>query len=142
MNLISDIQYFPSVILFKNLNKITNIVFEQYDRHQKMSFRNRCQLPGADGVIQLSIPLEHGRDQRTILKEVRIAGRQDWQGQHWKTIVSCYSRSPWFEFYRDDLLRLYRRPFVFLLDWDLECFEWAARMLGRSLEISLTGSYR
>ena len=98
MNLISDIQYFPSIILFKNLNKITNIVFEQYDRHQKMTFRNRCQLAGADGIIQLSIPLEHGRDQRTIMKEVRIAGRQDWQGQHWKTIVSCYNRSPWFEF--------------------------------------------
>jgi len=142
VNLITDIQYFPSVILFKNLNKITNIIFEQYDRHQKMSFRNRCQLAGADGIIQLSIPLGGGRDQRTIMKEVRIANKQDWQGQHWKTIVSCYSRSPWFEFYRDDLFRLYQRPFTFLLDWDLECFEWVARMLGRTLEISITDSYR
>ncbi|HMH24553.1 MAG TPA: WbqC family protein [Puia sp.] len=142
MNLITDFQYFPTNTLFKNLNKISNIVFEQYEYYQKMSFRNRCQIAGADGIIRLSIPLEHGRDQKTIMKDVRIAARQDWQGQHWKTIVSCYNRSPWFEFYQDELLKLYRRPFTFLMDWDLACFEWSVRTLGLSVKISLTDAFQ
>jgi hypothetical protein len=142
MNLIVEFQYFPSVILFKILNKNSNILFEQYEFYQKMSFRNRCQIAGADGIIQLSIPLEQGRDQKTIMKDVRIADRQDWQAQHWKTILSCYSRSPWFEFYRDELAKLYREPFTFLMDWDLACFEWSARTLDLPLNISLTDAWQ
>src|SRR5258708_6289086 len=141
MNLVIDFQYFPSIILYKNSNKYSNIVFEQYEYYQKMSFRNRCQIAGAGGMINLSIPLEKGRDQKTLLKDVRIAGRDDWQGQHWKTILSCYSRSPWFEFYRDELGELYRKPVHFLLDWNLSCFEWSLGILQMPVSFSLTEAY-
>src|ERR1035437_9978726 len=114
MILITEFQYFPSIILYKNLNKFSNIVFEQYEYYQKMSFRNRCRIVGAGGAIDLSIPLEKGRDQRSLIRDVRISGVRPWQAEHWKTILSCYSRSPWFEFYRDGLEELYRRPTALL----------------------------
>ena len=107
-----------------------------------MSFRNRCQLVGSQGRIDLSIPLEKGRDQKTLMKEVKIAGTYRWQDQHWKTLLACYSRSPWFEFYRDELDLLYRKPFHFLLDWNLACFEWTCRVLTIPVKISLTDVYR
>ena len=107
-----------------------------------MSFRNRCRIAGADGPIDLSIPLVHGRDQKTIMKDVRISDRQPWQAQHWKTIVSCYSRSPWFEFYRDELEEIYKKRFDFLLDWNRVCFEWSLRTLGLSIPVTLTEGYR
>jgi hypothetical protein len=141
MNLIVDLQYFPSVNLFKILNKSSNIVFEQYEFFHKMSFRNRCQVAGAEGIINLSVPLQKGRDQRTLVKDVKIAGKDDWQGQHWKTLLSCYSRSPWFEFYRDDLAVLYRQPVHFLVDWNLKCFEYVCRVLPLKPEVGLTDSY-
>jgi hypothetical protein len=106
-----------------------------------MSFRNRCQIVGAEGVIDLSVPLLRGRDQKALMKDVRISGAQPWQSQHWKTIVSCYSRSPWFEFYRDELEGLYRKEWNFLLDWNLVCFEWTMKALGTSIPVSLTESY-
>jgi hypothetical protein len=142
MNLVVDLQYFPSIILYKNINKFSNIVFEQYEHYQKMSFRNRCQITGAGGMIDLSVPLEKGRDQKTLSKDVRISDRDDWQGQHWKTILSCYSRSPWLEFYRDELERLYRRRFTFLLDWNLSCFEWSVGILKMPIPFSLTKEYQ
>ena len=141
MTLIIDLQYFPSIILYKTLYNFSNIVFEQYESYQKMSFRNRCQIVGAEGVIDLSIPLVRGRDQKALMKDVRISGAQPWQSQHWKTIVSCYSRSPWFEFYRDELEGLYRRQWNFLLDWNLVCFEWTMKALGMTVPVSLTESY-
>jgi WbqC-like protein family len=141
MTLIIDLQYFPSIILYKNLYKSSNIVFEQYETYQKMSFRNRCQITGAEGLINLSVPLVKGRDQKTLIREVRISDRQQWQAQHWKTIVSCYSRSPWFEFYRHELEALYQRRFDFLLDWNLSCFEWSLRVLGLSIPVSMTERY-
>jgi len=142
MNLLSDLQYFPSVILYKISNKYSHIVFEQYDFFQKMSFRNRCQIAGSQGRIDLSVPLEKGRDQKTLMKDVKIAGTYRWQDQHWKTLLACYSRSPWFEFYRDELDLLYRKPFHFLLDWNLACFEWTCGVLAIPVEISLTDNYR
>src|SRR3984885_3233666 len=115
MKLLSDIQYFPSVIFFKISYNFQHIVFEQYESYQKMSFRNRCRIAGAEGVIDLSIPLVRGRDQKALMKDVRISSDQPWQSQHWKTIVSCYSRSPWFEFYRDEVEGLYKKEGNFLL---------------------------
>ncbi len=141
MDLVIDIQYFPSVNLYKNLYKFSNIVFDQYESCQKMGFRNRCQLAGAQGVVNLSVPLVRGRGQKTLVRDVRVSHRQPWQAQHWKTIVSCYNRSPWFDFYRDDLERLYRRRFDFLLDWDLACFDWSVRVLGLAIRVGLTEAW-
>jgi len=142
MNLITDLQYFPSVILYKISNKSSNITFEQYEFYQKMSFRNRCQIAGAQGCIDLSIPLAKGRDQKTVMKDVKMATTYSWQDQHWKTILACYSRSPWFEYYRDELEQLYCKPFVFLKDWNLACFEWTCRILGLPVQVLLTETWR
>jgi len=142
MTLLSDLQYFPSVILFKIIDKSSNIVFEQYEFYQKMSFRNRCTVAGAQGPIQLSIPLKKGRDQKTLMKDMRVSETYQWQDQHWKTLLASYSRSPWFEYYRDDLAALYNKPFHFLLDWNLACFEWTLKALAWSVEISFTETYQ
>jgi hypothetical protein len=142
MNLITDIQYFPSIIFYKNSYKFTHIVIEQCETWQKMSFRNRSQIAGAEGVIDLSIPLVNGRDQKALIRDVRIADSLPWQAQHWKTIVSCYNRSPWFSFYRDELEELYRKPFDYLLDWNRECLDWSLRVLGMTRVIRLTAEYK
>ena len=142
MNLIIDIQYFAPFSYYKISYKYSNIIFEQYETWQKMSFRNRCRIAGAEGVIDLSIPLAGGRDQKTLMKEVRIAEGKGWRDRHWKTIVSCYSRSPWFDHYRDELDGLYRRPAKFLVDWNLFCFEWSMKALGMDRPVSLTEGYQ
>jgi hypothetical protein len=142
MTLLTEYQYFPSVILFKKLNDCSNVVFEQYESYQKRSFRNRCRIAGPSGTIDLSIPLQKGREQKTLTKDVRISGSRNWQSEQWKTIVSCYSRSPWFEFYRDGLEPLYHKAVDFLIDWDLACFEWSIRSLGLPLGISFTEVYQ
>jgi hypothetical protein len=141
MNLIIDIQYFPSVNLYKSLYKFSDIVFDQYETYQKMGYRNRCQIAGAQGVVNLSVPLVKGRGQKTLVRDVRISDRQPWAAQHWKTIVSCYSRSPWFDHYRDELAGLYGRRFNYLLDWDLACFDWSVRALGVEIRVGLAESW-
>src|SRR5882724_3899532 len=142
MNLISEIQYFPSSIFYKNSFHCTHIVFEQYEHYQKMSFRNRMMIAGANGIIELSVPLVYGRNQRGLIKDVKIDNRQKWQTRHWRSIESCYNHSPWFEFYRDELAGLYERRFDFLIDWNLACFEWTTRKLEWPVKISLTEQFQ
>lgn len=142
MNLIIESQYFSPVILFKNSIDISNIEFDVYDRFQKMSFRNRMVIVGADGPIILSVPLLQGRNQRRPAKEVQIDNSRDWQGQHWKTIVSCYNRSPWFEYYRDGLEQLYLEKSDWLVDWNLNCWDWITRQLSLRIPAQFTTSYQ
>ena len=142
MNLVVDLQYFPSVILFKGLHSATHLVFEQYENFQKMSFRNRMMIAGAGGPILLTIPLRYGRNQKKLIRDVEIDPREAWQDNHWKTIVSCYSRSPWFEFYVDELNALYSRNFRHLIEWNLECFKWICAKLNLSFTVSLTDAWK
>lgn len=142
MNLLFDSQYFAPVIFYKISYNFSNIVFEQYESYQKMSFRNRCQIAGAQGVVELSIPLVGGRAQKGLMRDVRIAADKSWQVRHWRTIVSCYNRSPWFEYYRDGLETLYGKPANFLIDWNRECLEWSLRVLDMHPAIGGTEEYR
>ena len=142
MNLIFESQYFAPIIFYKISYNFSNIVFEQCESYQKMSFRNRCQILGAEGPVDLSIPLVGGRGYKGLMRDVRIAGGREWQARHWKTIVSCYNRSPWFEYYRDGLENLYQKPVVFLLDWNQQCLDWTFRGLGMNKTIGRTDDFR
>jgi len=142
MNLITESQYFSPSILFKSSYKFSDIIIEQCESWQKLSFRNRCQIAGAEGVIDLSIPLVNGRDQKALIRDVRIAGSLPWQANHWKTIVSCYNRSPWFSFYRDELEELYRKPFGYLLEWNRACLDWTLRVLGMPRMVGGTTGFK
>lgn len=93
-------------------------------------------------MVELSVPLLKGRDQKTLVRDVRISNRQPWAAQHWKTILSCYSRSPWFDHYRAELEELYRQKWEWLIDWDLACFEWSLKALGVQRAVGLTDEWR
>ncbi len=138
MTHIIEFQYFPPSTLFKGLGNATHLLFEQYENFQKVSFRNRMFIAGAAGPILLTIPLRGGRNQKRLMKEIVIDNRTAWRSTHCKTIVSCYNRSPWFEFYRDELEEIYKTSFEFLAAWNLACFKWSLKKLELNVTVSLT----
>ncbi len=140
-NLLIDNQYFGTINYIKILFQYSNIEIEQYESYQKMSFRNRCMVAGSNGVVNLSVPLEKGRGQKLLMKDVRISHSANWQIQHWRTIESCYSRSPFFEFYRDAVWRLLEKKETFLLDLNLEILDWLKTVLKYKGAITLTRDY-
>jgi hypothetical protein len=138
MTLIVESQYFSPVTFYKISIDFSNIKFDIYEPWQKMSFRNRCVVAGANGPILLSVPLVEGREQRRPMKDIRIDNRKKWQAQHWKTIMSCYNRSPWFSYFCDELEGLYQQSFDLLIDWNRACFDWTVRKLGLPVSAGFT----
>lgn len=128
-------QCFPVINLFKYSFKKKYIELFTCERYQKMSFRNRYVVVGGNGLISLSVPLLSGRDQKVMFKDVRISYHQDWQKDHWRTIVSCYSRSPFFDFYAATLENLFSEKPVFLFDWNLTILQWLKSVLAHPAEI-------
>jgi WbqC-like protein family len=141
MNLIIDNQYFMCFDKYKNLLKATHVILEQCEISQKRLQLNRCRIAGANGVINLSVPLVGGRDHKIPVKDLRIYSGTKWQLLHWKSIESAYNRSPWFEFYRDGLLELYQKPFIFLQDWNFACLNWVMEKMKLDIPVSFTNSF-
>jgi hypothetical protein len=136
--IVSELQYLPPVSFFAALYKETYVYLDIYEMYRKMSFRNRCLIAGAQGVISLSVPLQEGRNQQLPMKEVRISMAEDWQARHFKSIRSAYNRSPFFEYYQDELLTIYQKPVSRLYQWNLGCLKWVMRKMQCNAEIRFT----
>lgn len=73
---------------------------------QRATLCSRMHILGSNSVISLSIPvLKHPKG--APLREICIDYHQKWQDQHWRSLVSCYNRSPYFEYFRSDLEALF-----------------------------------
>ncbi|MFY0254286.1 WbqC family protein [Chitinophaga sp. 30R24] len=140
--LLIESQYFPPIDVYKVLLNHDTLQLERYEHYQKLSYRNRCYVAGPNGRMILSVPLARGKNQRTVMKDVRISNEEQWQGLHWKTLVSAYRRSPWFEYYEPELQQLYEKEFQFLMDWNLACLEWVNNQLGFHVPVTFTESYQ
>lgn len=135
---VAELQYFPPITFFSTLYRETYVYLDLYELYRKMSFRNRCMLVGAQGIISLSVPLKNGRSQLLPVNEVRISETEHWQNRHYKSICSAYNRSPFFEYYADELEALYMTPVSGLMEWNLGCLDWLKKKLDWPAEIRFT----
>ncbi len=139
--LIIENQYFPVISSYKMFLISTHIKFEQCERFQKMSFRNRCIISGSNGLINLTVPIKNGRQTKEMIRDIKIDNEQRWQLQHWRAIESSYRRSPFFEFYSESLKALLFKEQAFLFDLNITINEWLLKKLGIQKPIGFTNDY-
>jgi len=97
---------FPPISWWAKAIKAGTITFDVHEFYQKMSYRNRYYLASPNGKTLMSLPLQSGRNQRIPVAEVKLFNESAWQDNHWKTIVSLYRRSPFFEYFEHELAPL------------------------------------
>jgi hypothetical protein len=140
-SLLIEIQCFGNYIFWYELIKHKSLYWEANEQFQKAGFRNRYQVLGAQGVITLSIPVIGGRANKTATREVKIDNSKNWQRDHWRTLVSCYNKSPFFYHYCDNLEPLYQKSYEWLWDFNLEAYEKMCAFLKFKPYTSATQSY-
>jgi len=140
-NVLLPLTYLGPLQLYCRYFESANIFVEQYDTYQKQSYRNRCDIYGANGRLSLIIPVKHEKGKRLKVKDVRIDYATDWRRLHWKGIESAYNSSPYFEYYRDIFDPYYRKEFVFLIDICMSLNEEILNILGISARPKLTEKY-
>jgi hypothetical protein len=117
-----------------------DIILDYNEYFVKQSFRNRCEIRNANGKLSLSIPLSE-RKNKSITKDIRVSNIVPWQTQHWRAIESAYSRSPYFEFYQDDLQPIYSKKINYLMDFNFMLQEKILELLGIKQNITIAKSY-
>lgn len=142
MSLIIENQYFAPVDTFKKLTVEKHIKIEQYETFQKMSFRNRCVILGANGIASLTIPIEGGREQKALIRDIKINNSEPWQRTHLRSFVSAYNKAPFFEYYISEIEALLNSGEKFLFDLNLKILSFLIKSLNISVKVELTSEYK
>lgn len=141
MNILLHPTYFPSIAHFIAMEKSREITFEICDNYQKQTYRNRTYIYGANGLLKLSIPVLFSQNNRQLYRDIKIATTGNWQTLHWKSLLSAYSTSPFFEFYKDDFAPLFEIKTNYLLDYNLKCLEVVCDALQLDITYTKTNLY-
>ena len=110
--------YLAPIEYYAILLQKPNCSIELHEHFIKQSIRNRCDIYGANGKLQLTIPKQRKGSSKTIIKEIQISYKQDWQKQHWTAIKSAYNSSPFFEYYQDELHPFFEAEETLLVDFN------------------------
>ncbi|MCK9155529.1 MAG: WbqC family protein [Paludibacteraceae bacterium] len=132
--------YLGPVRYYEKLAGFDSVIIERNENYVKQTYRNRCRISSANGVLDLSIPIKKDAD-KCPTKDIRIAYTENWQQMHWRAIESAYSSSPFFEYYRDDFEPFYKRHSEFLLDFNEELRQLVCSLIGLEPKVSMTDAY-
>ena len=119
------------------------MLIEQHEHYIKQTYRNRTEIYGANGMLSLTIPVNHHNLFSVPIKEVKISYDEPWQKIHWRSIESSYRNSPYFEYYEDDLKKVfYENEYIYLLELNYDLLMALLRILGIKPKILFTESYQ
>ncbi len=122
MTVILHPTYMPSIAHFVAMLKAKSLVFESHDHFLKQTYRNRAYIYGANGKLALNIPVIHSQKNRQLYRDVKIFNDEKWQALHWKSLLSAYRTSPFFEYYEDEFRPLFEQKANLLFDFNVNCF--------------------
>ncbi len=136
-----SIAYLAPIQYFTKLLSYEKVMIEQWENYQKQSYRNRCVIATANGLLTLSIPIERSKNRKCLIRDVKIEYRTNWQKIHFKAIESAYQNAPFYLYYIDDIAPFYNRKTIYLFDLNIALQETLLKSMNIHTNIVLTEDY-
>lgn len=133
--------YLGNIQFYSKLVHFSEIWIEQHCHYTKQTYRNRCKIATANGVMALSIPTIKPATEKCKTKDIRIDNSQHWQQIHWRALEAGYNSSPFFEYYKDDFAPFYTNKFEFLVDYTFQLQSLVIALLELDCKVQLTDAY-
>ncbi|WP_292268167.1 WbqC family protein [Butyricimonas sp.] len=141
MNILVNTAYFPPIQYFSEIKNCSEILVEQHESYGKQSYRNRCDIMTANGVMTLSVPVVKGATLKILTKDVLVDYSTNWQKLHFKGIESAYKNSPYYDYYIDNLLPFFERKEKYLLDLNTKILRELMENIGLNRPLTFTEDY-
>lgn len=138
---VAHLQFFPCVaelILFEQLEAISIDVFENFP---KQTFRNRATILSSQGILNIIVPVKSNNKEKVLTKDIEISYSEKWNIEAWRTIFSCYGKSPFFIYYADKVKTLLLEQYKYLMDLNLKVFYFLKQALQLKCDIFFTSQY-
>ncbi len=107
------------------MNKIANadaFVFLDIVQFKKNEWQNRNRIKTSTGWQWLTVPVSYHYPERIL--EIEINNLVPWGEKHWKTLVTNYSRAPYFKTYADFFHDTFSRKWEFIADLNIHIIEF------------------
>lgn len=138
-SILVDLHYLPCIEYISYIYHFKEIYIEKQENFVKQSYRNRCRIRGANKTEDLIIPVKHNQNRKIV--EVEIDYGQKWLGVHQRAIMSAYGKSPFFEYFSEEIFDVFRKKHRRLFDLNLELLTKCLTMLRIDHTIYLTDSF-
>ncbi len=138
---IIELHFLPSIAWFSILTKYDICQIESHESYKKGSYRNRCHILGPNGLQRLTIPLKKGKNQNSIQK-VEIAYDMKWQKHNWQSIQTAYGKSPFYEYYVDEIKAAFFKPTLFLFEFNMNLVTTIIELLDIECKFSFNTSFQ
>jgi len=140
MNIVLGSAYWPNIQYLYYLLNASYVHIDLYEHYQKQSYRNRTCILSSNGELSLSIPVKKWKDKDPLIA-IEISYAEDWQKQHWRSIMSAYKNSPYFDFLEDELRSFYETEYKFLHEFNAEQLKWIMKAFRLKKEIRYSEKY-
>ena len=101
--------YFPPIEYFAVIANSRKVEIESGEMYQKQSYRTRCHINGANGLLVLTVPVlrsavkDEGSSHKIPTADLKIDYSKPWILQHKRALEAAYMSSPFFEYYMDEI---------------------------------------
>lgn len=142
MALVLPTAYLPNVAYFKQLLNADVAAIQTNEVFPKQTYRNRCVIVNANGLQNLSIPVEREQGHETLTQNIRISYAENWVKNHLKSIESAYRRTPYYEYYIDSVESIFNQKKDLLIDLNDDLLQFLVEKTGLRCEVNLTSDSR
>lgn len=129
-----ELQYLPCLEYFTCILQYDRVYIDIEERYAKQTYRNRCSVLTTNKIDTLTIPVK-GYQPASPTKDILIDYSQDWIRRHLGCLRSAYGKSPFYEFYAHEFIRVYERKLAYLVDLNYELLTICLRLVGIRTEI-------
>ncbi len=105
MKVVLPLYCFPPIEYLLFLNKAEKVVICTGEHFVKQTYRSRYEIATSNGKLRLSVPISGSKNHRSVY-EMELDYRENWQTIHWKSLISAYRHSPFFEHYEGSLKKM------------------------------------
>lgn len=121
--------YFGNLSYFKIIFENEEVWIDDKEIYLKQTFRNRMQVLGANGPIDLSVPIVSTKGIELPYDKIKVSYDDPWQIKHWRTLKSAYKSAPFFDEYEDEIHKLILTRHVYLVDLNLSILDKIVELL-------------
>ena len=133
--------YFGSIEYYTVLKNAEEVLIDSHEHYIKQTYRNRCEIYGANGKLKLTIPLLR-RGKRVPVNDAHIENEHAWRKLHWRSIESAYRSSPYFEFYEHHFIPIFEKDHTQLFELNQDIQNKIIQILNLDVVVKETESYQ
>jgi len=111
--------YLPWLGLFHKIAVANFFIIYDDVPYSRFGFYNRNTILGANGPMQLSVPVQRTKTEGPNHCDMKIANSGNWQKKHWRSIQQAYQGFPHFDRYAPALAEVYERRWERLADLNI-----------------------